>query len=766
MYATRLATLDPDTGERPSSRIGNAGNARSLVNRLKYEDETRMYRYTRMMGLIDGNPPWPGKKLVDLGQGHRANFNLRESEGIIDSSKAPYYDLVFETPYFANIVLGVDGVESYVSKAWSDAIQDEYYETLCNWVGLDQNVQLHQWQMIVHGVGPLFWPHAISWRSQATKARKVLVPQETMANVEELELCVVLHSWRADELDSYIAGAEDAETNYNGWNVPLCKQAIIDSALREMRQEWGIENYDLYQRAIRTGDLFYGIHRSDRIYVASLFIKEFGGRVSHYIITDSTLGAAQESYDGIEEEKGYLYKKKNKYDGFEQVICPFFFDTGPDGTWHAVKGLGPKIYDFCDVSNRTFCQMLDGSVIGSGITLEAQEGAALEETQVALVGGATVVQPGYKVVQTRIAEALQGAMTMRRELQNTLQANTGSYRQRSGEEGKPEPTLGQAQMNWQQQGTLTRSAINRYLTSFNLWHRETLRRLMDPAQNEKVPGGKEAKFFKERCLARGVPEAVWSFRNIRKVTAVPSVGYGSPQIRSQAFGQLMQLAPQLDEVGRNHALRAYVAALPGIGPTQVDSYVRPIEEEPVPNPHVWQATMENNALRDHEGKALVTPEQNHGIHFDVHMKDVQEHLGEQTSTPIEKLIHAEHAGQHMAKHLAKLEGDPTRKAEVKQKRQQLHDLSKATDQLLQNVQEMRTGRATSNNGDGGQQTGPDPALMKVQGDLALKTKKAEGDMALKARKAQFTERLQDQRTAADIRRQNRRELSQPPNPAL
>ena len=47
-----------------------------------------------------------------------------------------------------------------------------------------------------------------------------------------------------------------------------------------MRQTYGIENYDLYQRAIRTGDLFYGIHRSDRIYVASLFTKEFGGKVS------------------------------------------------------------------------------------------------------------------------------------------------------------------------------------------------------------------------------------------------------------------------------------------------------------------------------------------------------------------------------------------------------------------------------------------------------------------------------------------------------
>jgi hypothetical protein len=403
--------------------------------------------------------------------------------------------------------------------------------------------------------------------------------------------------------------------------------------------------------------------------------------------------------------------------------------------------------------------MLDGSVIGSGITLEAQEGAALEETQIALVGGATVVQPGYKVVQTRIAEALQGAMTMRRELQNVLQSNTGSYRQRAGEEGKPEPTLGQAQMNWQQQGTLTRSAINRYLNAFNLWHRETLRRLMDPAQNSKVPGGKEALFFRERCLVRGIPEAVFSFRNVRKVTAVPSIGYGSPQLRNQAYGELIQLMPQLDEEGRNHALRAKISALPGIGPSQVDSYVRPIEQEPVPNPHTWQATMENNALREHDGKAIVTPGQNHSIHFDVHGKDVQEHFQDQQATPIEKLVHAEHAGQHMEKHLRQLEGDPTRKAEVKQKRQQLQAIAKATDQLMQNVQEMRVGRGNGQEpgAPGAPQQMPDPAMVKAQGDLALKAQKAKADMALKVRKQQVTERLADQRAAADIRRQSARD---------
>src|SRR4029077_3495868 len=176
-------------------------------------------------------------------------------------------------------------------------------------------------------------------------------------------------------------------------------------------------------------------------------------------------GSKEENFDDVEDERGYLYKKKNKFDSFSNVICPFFYDTGPDGTGHSVKGMGPKIYDFCDVSNRMTCQMLDGAVIGSGITLEAQEGASLEETQVALVGGATVVQPGYKVVQTRIAESLNGAMSMRRELQNVLQSNTGTYRQRPAETDRQEPTLGQAQLNYQTQAQLGKGATNRYLNN-------------------------------------------------------------------------------------------------------------------------------------------------------------------------------------------------------------------------------------------------------------------------------------------------------------
>lgn len=760
---TQLASLDPETGERPSSRIGNAQNARSLVQRLKYEDETRMFRYANLQGLMDGNPPWHPQKLRDLGQGHRANFNLRESEGIVEAAKTPYYDLIFEVPNFAKIFFGVAGVEPTILDNWGHIASEEYSETLSDWDGFDTQIQLHQWQMVVNGVGPLFWPHFIGWQSEACKARKVLVPMETKTDVQQMELCAILHSYRADELDGFIRKNGTYDDEGEGWHIPLCEKAIIESAMRETRQEWGMENYDLYQRAIRSGDLFYGMHRSDRVYVASIFVKEFGGKVSHYIITDQSLGNESEptGYDP-EKETGYLFKRRNKFDSFAQVLCPFFFDSGPDGTWHTVIGMGPKIYDFCDVSNRTFCQMLDGSVIGSGITLEAQDSNTLEETQVALVGGATVVSPGYKVVQTRIAESLNGAMSMRRELQSVLRANTGTYQQREDE--RPQPTYGQEQMEARKETLLTKGAVNRYYINFDKWHRETLRRILDRAQSASIPGGQAAIDFRERCIARGIPEEVLTFRNIRKITAERSLGYGSPQLRDMATRELINLVPYMDEIGRNHALRARAASLPGVGMHSVDSFFKPIEKAGVPNAHGALATLENNAFRS-GGKALVEPLQNHSIHFDTHMKDAMEHQKEPGANPIQVLQHMEAAGPHMHQHLQLLKGDPTRKQEVKMKQKQLDDLGKASDQLHQQLEEHMQSQPQQPNG----QQDPEATakLAKVTGELGLKKQKQDGEFVLKERKQAHNEKLADKKAAVGIRIQTAKAAAasrKPPQP--
>lgn len=757
--ATVLNTLT-DKDEVPQSRIGSAGQARSFVNNLISDEDVRSSRRTRISGILDGNSPWTPKTLRDKQQGHRTNFNLREAEGAVDAAKTPYYDLVFEVPRFANITLDLAEVDQEQNFEWSEIVSEEYHETLDQWDDFDRVVQLHQWEMVTFGIGPVFWPHNLDWRSEAIKIGRVLVPYRTKASVNKLEVCVVLHSYRGDQLFDLVKNEKSAKAA--GWNPDLVKKEIKDAHRGEWWNQGRAGGWERYQRAYRCGDIFHGMGQSDEVKVASLFIREFSGKISHYMVGNSVTPAENEkdvTSQENEKEEGYLFKKKERFDSFSEILCPFFFDTGPDGTWHSIKGLGPKIYDFCDYSNRSFCQMADGAIIGSGITLETQDANSLNETQLILLGGATVVGPGYKVVQTRISESLNGAMAMRREAQNTMQSNTGSYRQRVSEENQ-EPTLGQAQLNAQQQALLSKGAVNRYYNNLDKFHRETLRRLLDDRISKTTPGGKEALAFRERCIRRSVPAEVLTYDHVCKVKAVRSLGYGSPQIRDIATKELVSLLPLMDETSKNNALRARAAAIPGVGQSMVDLYFPSLTKKRQPEDHVWDAIMENNPLRTLGGEVFVAARQNHPTHFQVHFSDVVEHIKQvhgQAEAPHDLLIHLENAGPHLKQHLDKMpdkipmqDGKMGENQEKQQMMKAWLGLSKARDQLLIEVEKQ------NQNGQEQQQAPPqlDPqfmtGLMKLQMEMGLKREEMTGKHQLKAEDQAFKHKLKDRASAAKI----------------
>jgi hypothetical protein len=765
MAIRRIRTLNPETYEPPSSRLGSAANARLFVEWLKDDDETRSLRRTKIQGLLDGNAPWSRGTLVAKGQGHRTNLNLREGEGAVDAAKTPYYDLVFEVPRFANITMDFEQMDFEMNYEWSEIISDEFHETLDRWDGFDMLIQLHQYQMVVFGVGPIYWPHALDWRAESGKAGRLLVPQRTKANTEKLDVLVILHTFGPEELFSLVKNLdEERKSDAAGWNPELCKKEIVRAAKEGDTVRSSSHYWERIQQEYRNGDLYHALSQSNDVRVATVYIKEFDGKVSHYIVgrnpdpaenlvTDAQRREVQtdaDPYHTINDiEVGYLYKAKAKFENFSQVVCPFFYDVGPDGTWHSIKGYGPKLYDFCDVSNRMTSHMIDGAVIGSGVSLEAQDTNALQETQVSLFGGVAVFAPGLKVVQTRIAESLNGAIAVKRELQNTLQANTGSYRQRvSGEQ--EEPTLGQAQMNQQQQAMLSKGAVNRYYKTLDRFYRETLRRLLNPKLKRSDPGGEEAFYFRECCMERGIPEEFLTFEHVRRVKSMRSLGYGSPQIRDIASQQLLQLVPMMSERARNTALRLRVATIPGAGQHMVDLF---FPKQEMPTSHDADATNENNFLRQADGQTQVTPEQNHATHFQRHYADVMQHaqqVQQGQGKAHDLLIHLTKAGPHMHQHLEQIKNDPMRKQQVKQMSDGLTVLSKMQDRLHKQMNQQ--------NAQAPNQPGPqlDPehiaAMQKVQGELEIKRQKMHGELALKAEKQKFQTRISDLKTAADIRR--------------
>lgn len=739
-----LETLDEKSLEAPKSRVKTVESARERVGELRRAEETRSMRRAKVKGLLNGNQPYSAQKMRDLGRAGDANINLRTGEGTVDAAKTPYYDLVFESQRFANIEsdYGDDPQRWY---EWGETISNGFHRLLDEWDAFDTQMQLKQWQMCVHGIGLSMFENMRDWRWKSRPIGDVLVKDDAEANIDELDECAIPRSYLPTRLFKLIEKEEAAKANK--WKREAVKRAIIAAAPAGMREKYG-HDWESYEDSLRCGDISWG-NKSNRIKVVDYLLEEFDGTITRAMLLDE--GGVPSSTEGFQKDDFLLHKQKYA-DSFSQILCPFFFDVVDAGLWHGVKGMGPKIHDFCDLENRMTGRLIDQAM--AGVFVGAESADALQKMQLVPHGAVTVVPPGISFPNARIADNMQGQLAMKRDLQNTLQSNTGQYRQRVSDENQ-EPTLGQANLNAQQQAILGKGAVNRYYRSLDRLYKEMLRRALNRKLTKTDPGGKQALEFQEWCLMKGVPEEALEMKNICKVKAVRSVGSGSPAMR-QIIGQmLMQMLPMMNEIGAHAAKRQILA--PYVG-THVDTFFPPIEQADVPDDNAWAATMENNELRKQGGEVLVTPKQNHVIHFTIHFGSAMEHVQELQAgaNPIEVLVHLHNAGPHMKEHLDAMSGDVTRKEQLAQMGGAWMQLSKMTDQLQQQVEEAAKAEAANQEA---QQPQVDPkalaALMKVRGELELKGMKLQGEMALKAEKQAVTLKLKDIAQAHGQRLKNR-----------
>lgn len=758
MDTDHLLTLDEGTLAVPESRVKNAGGIRSRIAEMKQADKIRSERRQRIQGLIDGNRPWNQQKLINTGQGDRTNLNLRQGKGMANAAKTPYYSLIFRVARFASIVCQY-GDQQIRNDAWSEIVSDEFHDMLDEWDGFDYGMQFKQFEMVVHGVGMAVWDDEDNPFWEPCRTGDLLVPDGVRSNIDKLPEAVRFRRMNPVDLWKLVEKEDSAKSR--GWFVERVKKAIAKRATVEMRDKWGLGWGEEYQASLRRGDVLWN-NRVMEIPLAHYLIKEFSGKITQVIMLDDGDVAQSQSTSTpailSEEDEGMLFKRVGRFECFGQVICPFFFDVGVDGEWHSVKALGPEIFDFCEVKNRTFSMMLDGMKAGASILLQAKDGTAELNTQLTYINGGTVIPPDFEVVQNRVAAGLDGPVNVMHEMDNVLQNNTGQFMQRTTGENS-EPTLGQAQLNYQTQGQLGDAARDRYLKTLDRLYREMVRRtlllgakLYKRKPDRLNPHEKLVSDFFNRCIARGVPAEALDFKNIIKVKATRGFGNGSPVSREISIQRGMTMLPVLNERGRNIVKREALAFY--FGQNMANEIEPPLGRGDIPDSDEWAANVENNDMRDpFAEEPILTAEQDDAIHFGVHfqgsMRAVQM-LKEGIIEPQIGLFILHNFGPHMRKHLDRIKGDPTRAQQLGSMEEAWQTLTKIADKLQQEVQEA----AKAEEGKAQQpQINPDDLakLMKVHGDLQLKASKEENDSARKDRKLMADLRRKDIQAANSIR---------------
>jgi hypothetical protein len=179
--------------------------------------------------------------------------------------------------------------------------------------------------------------------------------------------------------------------------------------------------------------------------------------------------------------------------------------------------------------------------------------------------------------------------------------------------------------------------------------------------------------------------------------------------------------PILDDKGKANVKEDYVASL--VGQTKVDRYITPAEQADEITEQEAFATLENAALKA-GAPVLVTSTQSHTRHSQVHLKaGVDAVNAVAQGAELEEVVpFLEAVGQHIAQHMQRLQGDPTRGEETSLLMQQFEQFGNIVDELKNRLVQKQKGeaeQAAKAQAEAQGQTPPDPKTVAAAEKMKL-----------------------------------------------
>lgn len=672
MSTLDLATIS-ESGQPPRSRIKDVASLRSIYNKIDDADSASSRNRSLWRAMVDGEPPYNQVELDESGQGDRSNVDLGYGRAAISTTQSGYYDLISSVPTLINPVFKATYKSEAERAEWGQIISEGFTRMLRRWKRFHFNFLLLTHWFIEDGVAVTYFEDNESWQFRVDSLQNVKIPRGAEADESALDLVFIKRRMRVDELYAKIESEEEA--GENGWDVSAAKQLLLDVTHEGSDDGKLFDDWESLQEEIKNNDLACGYARSQEIPVVHALVKEFSGKISHYIFTE----------DAVEDGDDYLMKRLECFDNMEQVARFFTIGVG-NGTYHSIRGKGFEVYPFAGILNELGNSIIDGAKLSTAVVIQPQDNStrALDDLALSYYGPFGILPPGFKAVERALPNFANNAIPAMSLLQQQMQNNTGSYDARAVTPDGQARTATEIKAQLQREASLSNSAVDLFYMHWGPLLNEVFRRARRKDYGADEPGGREVANFRLYCKARGVPDD--ALDNIEYVEPMRAVGLGSPAQRQLAHDEAATMAGALDEQGRENLLRDRLADR--FGYDLVDRYrprssaqLRPAVDEKV-------ALMESALMRT-GSQVPVVPGENHFIHAKVHIADllqVAEALGSEQMEPPQAFGVFQIELPHTEQHLAQIIDDPTRATEVGSMRQVFQQLSAMATRLGDSLQ--------------------------------------------------------------------------------
>jgi hypothetical protein len=646
----------------------------------------------------------------------------------LDIAASGYVDLIDSVDSLVQVetTLGEPGERMH----HDGVIAEEITRTLRSWPEFYGTYLRLVNQFLMHGVGVTYFEDEFNFRFRACGLADYLIPRQTQASEHSVEVACARRAYMVHELYSFIENEEVAAQN--GWDVEEVRRVIKTATTQNSARQY--TDWEDVQRELKNNDLYTGI-RANVVNVVNLWVREFDGSVSNFSFAEQS-------------PKAFLHKGANRFDNPEQAYLLFTYGVGTNGTYHSIRGLGHRIYNHVQTSNRLQCQLIDSAMLSSSIMLAPETPRALNDLSLTFYGPYSVLPPNFKVIEKGVPNIATTVGPALENLQGQLKQNLDFFTTAPAESGGAYRSKQQVQAELEQATRLTSAQINQFYSSWRRLLREVVRRVVNGPKSDLA-----VRDFYRRCENRGVGALAIKTLDFNKTIATKAVGYGNASSRSAALGDLEQLMPMLDEVGKRNVIYDRVAAR--VGYENATRYVQS-PESPRPPQDLKVAELENSVLQ--MGRPVsVQPGELHETHLGQHLPllvQLTAAIDSGEADLVQTLPVLQVLNDHASEHLQQLAQDPTASVIVAQAQEVLQQTGQkilnatraAQKQQKEGQQQPQSGAETTS------QT--DLKVMEQELKLDFLKKKGELELQIRAAKASQERALADAKMASSLQGPN------------
>jgi hypothetical protein len=493
-------------------------------------------------------------------------------------------------------------------------------------------------QLVKFGVSPTIFPDEENWQFEVVELAKFYVSNEAESRLDKVTTfaietrCTVQYLWRC---------YEDAKKSKDSpWNPDALSSLLVQLANVPTNVAGNTQPCSLFdlQTKYQNGDYAWTQYFNQVVPLVSLFQVEYDGKVSHYKIHPNIVSTVQ-TKDSLDQ---FIFFEDRQYSSIMECLQVFTRSPG-EMFIHGNRGLGHMIFSGSQAKMQLDCNLVDIVKLASTPIISDQAiGMNKDQDAIRLIPGVPTNIGPRKFERNDMGANAQQMLAISQYIGSNLERNMMN----SGDDGAPDKSSGgvsptQTKFAAYREFGILKNAIAHFYSQMDVLWQNIVAKMLH--SKDVYAGYEEAKEWKARCIADGVPEEIFKLGQSgkgklpkhMKVKATRVAGAGSQ------LGLLLSIQDFLPFMGSTPAKGKRViqemAVIAAFGPEYVPALTQSEAEAAESEGGSSVAGLENNSMQGGQ-TPVFSIDNNHEAHFMTHLalaSDIIQKLQQQQMEPVQ-----------------------------------------------------------------------------------------------------------------------------------